>query len=365
METLDAVVVGAGIVGLAVARALAAIGRDVLVLEAEDRPGQHASSRNSEVIHAGIYYPPGSLKARSCIAGREALYRYCVERGIGHRRIGKLLVACHDDEIPRLHQLLANARANGVGDLRWVSQAQCREIEPELDAVAALLSPSTGIVDSQALLTSLLADLQSAGGQLVCRSPVVAGRGDRDSVLLEVGGDDPVRVACRSVINCAGAGAPALAQALGVAPEHVPRAHFVRGHWFELAGVAPFRHLIYPLPESGGLGIHATPDLGGQVRFGPDVQWIGRVDYTFDTRRVEAFRSAIARYYPGIRARTLLPGQCGVRARISGPGEPLQDFRIDGPEVHGIPGLVNLFGIESPGLTAVLALARIVAATLS
>lgn len=362
METLDAVVVGAGVVGLAVARALALAGREVIVLEAEDRPGQHASSRNSGVIHAGIYYPPGSLKARACVAGREALYRYCIERDIGHHRSGKLLVACRDSEVPRLRQLLDNARNSGVRDLLWLSREQCRELEPELVAVAGLLSPSTGIVDSQALLAGLLADLQSAGGQLVCRSPVIAGHAERGSLVLEVGGDDATRVACRSVVNCAGAQAPALAHVFGVAAEHVPPAYFVRGHWFELAGAAPFRHLVYPLPEPGGLGIHVTLDLGGRVRFGPDAQWIERPDYAFDASRITAFRQAIGRYYPNISKRELLPGQCGVRARISGPDEPLQDFHIDGPREHGVPGLVNLFGIESPGLTAALALADIVAA---
>lgn len=360
METLDAVVVGAGVVGLAVARALALAGREVTVLEAEDHPGQHASSRNSEVIHAGIYYPPGSLKARACLAGRDALYRYCVERGIAHRRVGKLLIASHEAEVPALLRLGENARASGVHDLRQMTRVEVRELEPEIEAVAALLSPSTGIVDSHALLESLLVDLQRAGGTLVCRSPVLGGAVGGELPEVEIGGEAALRVACHTLVNCAGAQAPALAHLLGVPVQHVPPAHFVRGHWFALQGASPFRHLVYPVPEPGGLGVHVTLDLAGAARFGPDVQWIEGIDYGFDVGREASFRAAIARYYPGIATRRLQPAQCGIRARVSGPGEAVRDFRIDGPHEHGIPGLVNLFGIESPGLTAALALAEMV-----
>ncbi len=362
METLDAVVVGAGVVGLAVARALALAGREVTVLEAEDHPGQHASSRNSEVIHAGIYYPPGSLKARACLAGRDALYRYCVEHGIAHRRVGKLLIASHEAEVPALLRLGENARASGVHDLRQMTRAQVRELEPEIEAVAALLSPSTGIVDSHALLESLLVDLQRAGGTLVCRSPVLGGAVGGELPEVEIGGEAALRVACHTLVNCAGAQAPALAHLLGVPVQHVPPAHFVRGHWFALQGASPFRHLVYPVPEPGGLGVHVTLDLAGAARFGPDVQWIEGIDYGFDVGREASFRAAIARYYPGIATRRLQPAQCGIRARVSGPGEAVRDFRIDGPHEHGIPGFVNLFGIESPGLTAALALAEMVQA---
>lgn len=355
VEALDAVVVGAGIVGAAVARALALAGREVTLLEAEDHPGQHASSRNSEVIHAGIYYPPGSLKARTCIAGRDALYRYCSERGIAHRRIGKVLLAVHEAEVPELMRLEQNARTCGVDDLRRLDPAGLRALEPEVEACAALLSPSTGIVDSHGLLESLLADLQRSGGTLVCRTRVNGGSVGGAQPVLEL--DTRERLRCRLLVNCAGAQAPALAHALGVAQSLLPPAYFVRGQWFALQGRSPFGRLVYPLPEPGGLGIHVTLDLGGTVRFGPDVQWADGLDYRFDADRDALFRRAIARYYPGIAQRLLQPAHCGIRARISGPGEPVRDFRIDGPREHGIPGLVNLFGIESPGLTAALALA--------
>ena len=331
------------------------------MLEAEARFGMHASSRNSEVIHAGIYYAPGSLKARACVAGREKLYRYCAERGIAHRRIGKLLVAAHPDEVTVLMRYLDTARANGVGDLRVLQREEWRELEPEVEAVAAILSPSTGIVDSHALMTSLLGDLEHAGGTLVCNSPVRGGAVSRDARVLDVGGADPVRIACRLLVNCAGLRAPQVALALGMPPASVPPAQFARGHWFVLAGHPPFRRLVYPMPEAGGLGIHVTLDLAGQARFGPDVEWIDDIDYRFGAGREQAFRRAIARYYPGIAAREIVPAQCGIRAKTVGPGEPAQDFRIDGPAQHGIPGLVNLFGIESPGLTASLAMAELVA----
>jgi L-2-hydroxyglutarate oxidase LhgO len=361
MEMLDAVVIGAGVVGLAVARALALAGREVTVLEAETRFGMHASSRNSEVIHAGIYYAPGSLKARACVTGRDMLYRYCAERGIAHRRIGKLLVAVHPGEVPVLRRYLDTARANGVHDLRELERAEWRELEPEVEAVAAVLSPSTGIVDSRALMTSLLGDLERAGGTLVCNSPVTGGEVGDGALVLDVGGADPVRIACRALVNCAGLRAPQVALALGTPPACVPSAHFARGHWFALAGASPLRRLVYPMPEAGGLGIHVTLDLAGQARFGPDVQWIDGIDYSFPDGREAAFRRAIARYYPGIATRELQPAHCGIRAKTAGPGEPAQDFRVDGPAQHGIPGLVNLFGIESPGLTAALALATLVA----
>ncbi len=365
MERLDAVVIGAGVVGLAVARALALAGREVTVLEAETRFGMHASSRNSEVIHAGIYYPPGSLKARACVAGRDMLYRYCAERGIAHRRIGKLLVAAHADEVPALMHYLDTARANGVDDLRVLERAEWRELEPEVEAIAAVLSPSTGIVDSHALMTSLLGDLERARGTLVCSSPVFGGAVTDGGLRLDVGGAEPVRIACRTVINCAGLRAPHVAAALGTPPAWVPLAHFARGRWFALAGASPFRRLVYPMPEAGGLGVHVTLDLAGQARFGPDVEWIDGIDYCFGEGREAAFRAAIARYYPGIGRRELAPAHCGIRAKIAGPGEPAQDFRVDGPREHGISGLVNLFGIESPGLTAVLALAEIATAQIA
>ena len=366
MERIDCAVIGAGVVGLAVARELALAGREVIVLEKADAIGTESSSRNSEVIHAGIYYPAGSLKARLCVTGKHLLYRYCGERGIPHARLGKLLVATTAAEIPTLEGYVRSAAANGVDDLEWLSVEQVAELEPEVRCVAALHSPSTGIVDSHALMQALQGDAENAGATIVFRSPVERGAAGDDGIDLQVGGAEPMAIRCRSVVNCAGLGAPGLAQAIAGLPHaRIPRAHFAKGHYFTLAGRSPFRRLIYPMAEAGGLGVHVTLDLAGQARFGPDVAWIDGIDYAFDDRRAGLFYAAIRRYYPGLPDGALQPGYTGVRPKIVGPGEPAADFVIDGPAGHGVAGLVNLFGIESPGLTASLAIAGEVAARLA
>jgi L-2-hydroxyglutarate oxidase LhgO len=360
MLQAETVVVGAGIVGLATARALALAGREVLVIEAADQVGTETSSRNSEVIHSGLYYPTGSLKARLCVDGRERLYAYCAARSIPHRRTGKLIVAVSDAELEVLEQYRARARANGVGDLPWLTTEELRSAEPALEVVGAIRSPVTGIVDSHALLMSLWADLESAGGTVALRCRVLGGSRAGAGFVLDVAGFDE-RLQCRELVNSAGLSAPALARALaGCAGAAAPTAYYARGHYYSLSGPAPFRTLVYPVAEHAGLGIHVTLDLAGQVRFGPDVEWVDAVDYRFDPARRQRFAAAIRRYYPGLDESRLQPGYVGVRPKIAGPAAPAADFRIDGPEAHGIAGLVHLFGIESPGLTASLAIAEAV-----
>ena len=363
MEAVDAVVIGAGVVGLAVTRALALQGHEVLVLERGDAIGSATSSRNSEVIHAGLYYPSGSLKARLCVAGREALYAYCESHGVAHRRCGKLLVATREAQRGRLAEIEAQARANGVTDLRPLDTAQARALEPELQAVAALLSPSTGIIDSHALMLSLLGDLEAAGGTLVLRSPVQAIDARGAQPVLQIGGEAPMELGARIVVNAAGLWAPGVASAIdGLGGAFVPAARYAKGSYFALSGRAPFSHLIYPMPEDAGLGVHLTLDLAGQARFGPDVEWIEQPDYQVDSARAERFYAAIRSWWPGLADGHLQPAYAGVRPKIVGPGEADADFRIDGPSAHGVPGLVHLYGIESPGLTAALAIGARVAA---
>ncbi len=363
MEHVDAVVIGAGVVGLACAKFLAESGREVIVLERETAFGSGISARNSEVIHAGLYYPPGSLKATLCVAGRKALYAYCAERGIAHRRLGKLVVASRVPQLPALEAIAARARANGVDDLRPLGAADVRTLEPELDAAGGLLSPSTGIVDSHGLMQALLADAERHGAVLALASPVCGGRTDRTGIVLDVGGSAPMQLRARCVINAAGLDAPRLGHTLaGPAALHAPQAFYARGVYFSLVGRAPFSHLIYPVPEAGGLGVHLTLDLGGQARFGPDVEWIEQPDYQVDSARAERFYAAIRSWWPGLADGRLQPAYAGVRPKIVGPGEADADFRIDGPSAHGVPGLVHLYGIESPGLTAALAIGARVAA---
>jgi L-2-hydroxyglutarate oxidase LhgO len=366
VETVDAVVVGAGVVGLAVARSLALAGREVLVVEAADCIGTETSSRNSEVIHAGIYYPRGSLKARLCVAGKQALYAYCAERGIAAKPIGKLIVATDEDQVAVLQGLGDYAGRNGILDLRWVGAAELHQLEPEVRGAAALLSPSSGIIDSHALMLSYQGDLENHGGVVAFGSPVGGGEITEDGIRLLVGGAESMELMARTVVNAAGLWAPALAERLeGFPKKHVPPAFFARGVYFGLTGVRPpFRRLIYPVPEPGGLGIHATIDLGGQVRFGPDVEWIERPSYEVDPGRAARFYAAIRTYWPGLPDGALEPAYAGVRPKVTGPGEPAGDFVIQGPREHGCPGLVNLFGIESPGLTASLAIGDYVAAML-
>ncbi|MGD1826402.1 L-2-hydroxyglutarate oxidase LhgO [Chromobacterium violaceum] len=355
MERVECVVIGAGVVGLAVARALAQAGREVVIVEAEPAMGLHASSRNSEVIHAGLYYPAGSMKARLCVAGRDALYRYCAERAIPHRRLGKLIVASRESQLAKLAALEAQARANGVADIRRLTASEARALEPALDCAAALLSPSTGIVDSHALMLSLLADAEAAGAQLALASPVEGGEVTPDGVALRVAG---MALLAKRVVNAAGLFAPDVARAIaGLRADSIPQARYARGVYFSLQGRAPFSRLVYPLPEAGGLGSHLTLDLAGQARFGPDVEWVDGVDYRVDPARADAFYRAVRAWWPQLPDGALAPGYAGIRAKIAGPGEPDADFVIQGPAVHGAPGLVNLFGIESPGLTSCLAIA--------
>ena len=362
-EQVDTVVIGAGVVGLAVARALALQGREVMVLEAADAFGTGTSARNSEVIHAGIYYPAGSLKARLCVQGKQMLYDYCAERGIAHQRCGKLIVATSADQVDELRAIQQRAAANGVHDLRLLTRAEAQALEPSLQCHAALLSPSTGIVDSHGLMLSLLGDLEQAGGLLAVNSEVksLAALEDKAQAAIKMevfGGEESTELIARQVVNAAGLHAPALAaRTQGLDPRHVPQAHFAKGNYFTLSGRAPFSRLIYPVPEPGGLGVHLTLDLGGQAKFGPDVQWVDSPhDLEVDAARGNAFYAEVRRYWPELRDGALQPGYAGIRPKISAPGEPAADFVIQGPREHGVPGLVNLFGIESPGLTSCLAL---------
>jgi L-2-hydroxyglutarate oxidase LhgO len=358
VETADSVVIGAGVVGLAVARALALRGREVVVLEAERAPGQHASSRNSEVLHAGLYHPPGSLKALLCVAGRPALEAFCAAHGVATARPGKLVVACGEAEVPALRALAERGRANGVTGLRWLDGAEARAMEPELEVAAAFHSPVTGIVDSHGLMAALLGEAEAHGAVLARAAPVTGIVAGEDGLVLEVGGEAPMRLRARSVVNAAGLGATALAaRTRGLPAGCVPEGAMARGSYFALRGRAPFRHLIYPLPEPGGAGIHLTLDLAGAARFGPDVEPVSTVDYRVDPGREAAFARAIRRWWPGLPDGALTPAHAGIRAKLGTPHGG-GDFRVDGPAVHGVAGLVNLFGIESPGLTACLALAE-------
>ena len=363
MERIDAVVIGAGVIGLAVGRALARAGLETLVLEQADAIGTATSSRNSEVIHAGLYYPPGSLKARLCVAGRERLYAYCATHGIAHRRCGKLLVATSATQHAQLAAIDAQARANGVFDLQWLNAAQVHALEPALATTGALYSPSTGIIDSHGLMLALQGDLERAGGALALRSPVEAIVDGAPGPVVQVGGASPMALGARFVVNAAGLWAPDLAaRSAALAARHVPTAHYAKGSYFALSVKAPFTRLIYPLPEAAGLGVHLTLDLAGQARFGPDVEWItpgspAQIDYHVDPARAEGFEAAIRRYWPGLPDGVLQPAYSGVRPKLHGPGHAADDFVLQGPAVHGVAGLMNLFGIESPGLTASLALA--------
>jgi L-2-hydroxyglutarate oxidase LhgO len=361
-EKVDCVVIGAGVVGLAVARALALRGRETLVLEAEGGIGTGTSSRNSEVIHAGIYYPPGSAKARLCVAGRQLLYAYCDARGIQHRRCGKLIVAADEEQLAALQKIDATARANGVADLRWLTAAAVGAIEPALRGVAALLSPSTGIVDSHAFMLALQGDLEEAGGTIAFRTPVRRGRCEGGAIYLEAGDGNGMELAASIVVNSAGLRAADLAGDIdGIPKGSIPRSFYAKGNYFVLQGKAPFTHLVYPVPEPGGLGIHLTLDLAGHAKFGPDVEWTEKLDFSVDPARAERFYRAIRRYWPGLPADALHPGYAGIRPKLSGPGDPAADFLIQGHEAHGVRGLINLYGIESPGMTAALAIAELVA----
>ncbi|MBV1732807.1 MAG: NAD(P)/FAD-dependent oxidoreductase [Hydrogenophaga sp.] len=368
MEQVDVVVIGAGVVGLAVARSLALAGREVMVLEREAAIGTGTSSRNSEVIHAGIYYPQGSLKALLCVHGRQTLYAYCAERGIAHRRCGKLIVANTVSQVEALPAIQDKAERNGVRDLRLLTRVEARAMEPELECLAALSSPSTGIVDSHGLMLSLQGDLENAGGLVACHSEVDALRFKTSGIQVLM--LDGTVLLARGVVNAAGLRACDLARRTqGLPACHVPKAWFAKGSYFTLSGRSPFERLIYPAPDPvahlAGLGVHLTIDLGGQAKFGPDVQWTDDPDdLLVNPADAKGFYTAVRQYWPSLPDGALLPGYAGMRPKISGPDEPAADFRIDGPDVHGVPGLVNLLGIESPGLTSCLAIGEHVAAML-
>ncbi len=362
MDHIDCVVVGAGVVGLAIARQLALAKRQTLIVEQHRRFGTEISARNSQVIHAGMYYPADSLKARFCVRGRALLYDYCQRRGIEHLRCGKLIVATTETQHARLEQILRDGVRNGVDDLQLLDRDEAIRREPALSCTGALLSPSTGIVDAHGYMLSLLGDAEDGGAALALESTVTTLRAQLDSV--EVCIDDQTRPVLKAdwVINAAGLNAPALARCIEEFPaEHVPHSFYAKGSYFALSGRSPFAHLVYPLPEPGGLGIHLTLDLGGQARFGPDVEWVNDLDYGVDAARAENFYRAIRSYWPQLQDGALSPAYAGIRPKITGPGQPAADFRIEGPEIHGVPGIVNLFGIESPGLTASLAIAKHVA----
>jgi L-2-hydroxyglutarate oxidase LhgO len=362
MEAVDCVVVGAGVVGLAIARELARGGREVLVLEQAGTIGTGTSSRNSEVIHAGIYYPAHLAKARWCVQGRRALYRFCDEYGVPLRRCGKLIVATDDAQRPALADLQRQAQANGVDDLAPLTPQEAGRLEPAVRCVAALLSPSSGIVDSHAYMLALQGDAQRHGAVFAFGTHVAGGMATPDGIELATAGAETLRLRARTVVNSAGLGAQALASAIdGVPPASIPPLHLSKGSYFVLAGRNPFSHLVYPMPEPGGLGVHVTIDLGGQARFGPDVQWIDAIDYDVDPRRAALFYAAVRRYWPDLADGALVPGYAGIRPKVERPGGSNTDFLVRGPADHGVPGLVCLFGIESPGLTASLAIARYVA----
>jgi L-2-hydroxyglutarate oxidase LhgO len=360
MDDVDVVVIGAGVIGLAIARELTSRGREVLILEATDNFGTETSSRNSEVIHAGIYYPPGSLKARMCVSGRTLLYDFCEEYGVSYRRCGKLIVATSESQLAQLDNIQRVAHANGVR-LEFFSRAQAIALEPQLTCEGALHSPATGIIDSHAYMLALLGHAESRGAVLVTASRVTSLELDDGKVLIGINNEAPL-LRANTVINSAGLHAPHLARLIsGFPAQHIPTPYFAKGNYFTLAGRSPFERLVYPIPEPGGLGVHLTLDLAGRARFGPDVQWVEQCEYQVEPRRAERFYAAIRAYWPELADGALQPAYAGIRPKINGPHEPSADFRVEGPDTHGVPGIVNLFGIESPGLTASLALAAHVA----
>jgi L-2-hydroxyglutarate oxidase LhgO len=358
MDRVECVVVGAGVIGLAIARRLALAGREVVVLEAAEGIGTVTSSRNSEVIHAGIYYPAGSLMARMCVAGKRALYDYCRDHGIPHRNCGKLIVATSASEAEKLQSIKAHAEANGVLDLRTLSGEAARKMEPALNCEAALLSPSTGIIDSHAYMLALRGDAEAAGAACAFHAPLERAKATPEGIELDVGGEAPMTLECRLLVNAAGLGAAAVARGIdGMPIELIPPAYLAKGNYFSCSARAPFSRLIYPVPEPGGLGVHLTLDLAGQARFGPDVEWVDAIDYAVDPARAERFYPAIRRYWPDLPDGALMPSYSGIRPKIVPPAVAKQDFMIQGPLDHGVGGLINLFGIESPGLTSSLAIA--------
>ena len=358
MDKVECVIIGAGVVGLAIARRMAQAGREVIVLEATEGIGTVTSSRNSEVIHAGIYYRGGSLMARLCVSGKHMLYAYCADHGIPHRNCGKLIVATTPDETLKLQSIKAHAEANGVHDLQTLHGAAARELEPALQCDAALLSPSTGIIDSHAFMLSLRGDAEAAGAAFAFHTPLLRAKAGHGRIELETGGETPMSLECQLLINAAGLKAPEMAGHVeGMPAELIPQAYLAKGNYFSCQAQAPFSHLIYPVPEPGGLGVHLTLDLAGQARFGPDVEWVDHIDYTVDPARAERFYPAIRRYWPSLPDHALMPAYSGMRPKIVPPDIAVQDFLIQSSREHGVAGLINLFGIESPGLTSSLAIA--------
>ncbi|WP_321339261.1 NAD(P)/FAD-dependent oxidoreductase [Breoghania sp.] len=369
-ERVQTVVVGAGVIGLSIARALAEAGREVIVLERHGLIGSEVSARNSEVIHAGLYYQSDWLKTRLCVAGRKALYPYLESHGVAHKRIGKLVVAADREQVARLANIVEGARANGVDDLRLLSAEEARELEPDVACAGAILSPSTGIVDAHGLMLAYQGDAQAAGAMVAFNAPLEGGRITGEGIELDVGGEAPMQLLAQEVVISAGLGAQnAAARLEGFPRETIPPLTRVKGNYFALTGKSPFSHLIYPVPVAGGLGTHATLDLGGRVKFGPDVEWLDDAEgaaetYDVDPARAASFYESVRRYWPDLPDGALLPDYAGLRPKLSGRGEPARDFAIHGPHVHGIKGVVALYGIESPGLTASLAIGDHVAGLL-
>ncbi len=367
MEQVDCVVIGAGVVGLAVAREMALQGRETILLEREGSFGTISSARNSEVIHAGIYYPKDSLKAKLCVEGNRLLYEYCRNHQVATQAYGKLIVA-DNSQIDDLQAILYKAQNNGVPEIKMISGDEAKQLEPKLKCSAAILSSSTGIVDSHGYMLSLLGGFEDAGGMIAYHSPLISakpiGHSAEGGFELEIGGPDGMKLQSKLLINCAGMSAPAVAQKIeGLHQDQIPKAYFAKGNYFSLSGKSPFTHLIYPIPEPGGLGVHLTLDMGGQAKFGPDVEWLDieneeQIDYTVNPKRGEGFYEAVRRYWPELKDGSLQPDYSGVRAKIVPPNTPAGDFCFNGPQDHGLQGLYNLYGFESPGLTSSIAIAR-------
>jgi L-2-hydroxyglutarate oxidase LhgO len=361
VDQIECVVVGAGVIGLSIARALALEGREVLIMEAEDTFGIHTSSRNSEVIHAGIYYPKDSLKATLCVKGKKLLYEYCELRDIPFKRVGKLIVATNESEIETVTQYISKAAENGVNDLTWLDQKEALELEPEIQCAGAVFSPSTGIIDSHAYMLSLLGDAENAGCIVAYHTSIESIDPDEHGFTLKTGGSNAHKLHTKLLINAAGLRACDVANAItGLDKALIPTPYFAKAHYYSLSGRNPFKHLIYPVAHEAFLGVHVTVDMGGNARFGPDLDWIQDIDYAFDNSREMLFYDAIRRYWPSANQKQLQPGYTGIRPKISGPGEPAADFMVQSEKDHHMRGLVNLFGIESPGLTSSLAIAELV-----
>lgn len=364
---IQTIVVGAGAVGLAVARALVEAGREVMVLEQHELIGSETSSRNSEVIHAGIYYPPGSLRATLCVRGKELLYRFCAEHGVPHLRCGKLLIATHENQLPKLHAFKESAAKNGVTDLEYIGGNAARDLEPELSCVAALISPSTGIIDAHSFMLALEGGIEAHGGSVVLRCPVERiERTPQDHFRLTTGGEAPSAITCATLVLSAGLHATRLASTLGFGSGYrPPETYYAKGQYYALSGRSPFKRHIYPMPDGAWLGLHATVDIGGRCKFGPDIEWTEGIDYSFQPEKLTKFLDFIRSYYPGLDASRLHADYTGVRPKLYREGKPVADFAIHGPEKHGLDGLVALYGIESPGLTAAMAIAEMVAGMLA